>query len=77
MKYNPFKSGSIVHPGMFAGRIDELKSIDNYFFQTKNGNGSSFIIHGERGIGKSSLLFLTELIARGEIISISDNKYSF
>jgi hypothetical protein len=77
MKFNPFKPGAIVHPGMFSGRINELKSIDSYFYQTKNGNGTSFVIHGERGIGKSSLLYYTESIARGELESLSNNKYNF
>jgi len=62
-KYNPFKPGSIVHPGMFAGRIEELTTLEKALFQTANGNPSHFLIHGERGIGKSSLLMLINHIA--------------
>lgn len=62
-KYNPFKPGSIIHPGMFAGRFDELKTLEKALFQTKNGNPHHFLIHGERGIGKSSLLMILNLLA--------------
>lgn len=67
MKYNPFKPGAIIHTGMFAGRTDELAHIEKLLFQTKNGNSSSFLIHGERGIGKSSLLFYVDAVARGKM----------
>ena len=67
MKYNPFKPGSIVHPGMFAGRLDEIQGISKLLFQTKNGNSSSFLITGERGIGKSSLLLFIDQIAKGKL----------
>jgi hypothetical protein len=77
MKYNPFKPTSIVHSGMFSGRIDELKIIEKLLFQTKNGNSSSFIVTGERGIGKSSLLYCIELVARGNISSINGETFRF
>jgi len=67
MKFNPFRPNSIVGPGMFAGRIDEILTIEHGFFQTKNENPLHFIIEGERGIGKSSLMFWTELYARGQV----------
>jgi DNA polymerase III delta prime subunit len=57
-KYNPFKPGSIVHPGMFAGRMEEIRALETALFQTSKGNPSHFLVHGERGIGKSSLLLL-------------------
>lgn len=46
-------------------------------FQTLNGNASHFLIHGERGIGKSSLLFLLTHIARGTISSLDGKNYGF
>ncbi len=73
-KYNPFKPGSIIHPGMFHGRIPEIRAIENAFFQTVNGNPTSFLIHGERGIGKSSLLFLLDNVARGTIPTLDGSK---
>ncbi|MBW0434907.1 ATP-binding protein [Leptospira yasudae] len=76
-KYNPFKPGSIVHPGMFTGRTEEMRTVEDLFFQTKNQNPGHFIIHGERGIGKSSLLFYLDLVARGEIDSLDGVKFKF
>lgn len=77
MRYNPFKPGSIIHPGMFAGRLDELRTLETVLFQTKNGNAEHFLIHGERGIGKSSLLMILNYYATGLITTIESNKYNF
>jgi hypothetical protein len=77
MKYNPFKPGSIVHPGMFAGRLNEINEIEKLLFQTRNGNSSSFVVHGERGIGKSSLLFYINAVARGAIQSNDGTSFNF
>ena len=75
IKYNPFKPGSIIHPGMFSGRVDELRALESALFQTKNGNPTHFLIHGERGIGKSSLLMVVTYYATGELKTIEDNTY--
>ncbi len=56
MKVNPFKPHSPVNPGMFVGRITEIERIEAHMLQTVGGNPSNFMITGERGIGKSSLL---------------------
>lgn len=77
LKYNPFKPGSIVHPGMFAGRIDELRALETALFQTQNGNPEHFLIHGERGIGKSSLLMILNYYATGTLETIEKNTYNF
>jgi hypothetical protein len=77
MKYNPFKPGSIVHPGMFAGRVTEIREIEKLLFQTKNGNSASFLIHGERGIGKSSLLSYINMVARGNITETDGIYFNF
>jgi hypothetical protein len=77
MKVNPFKPSSIVHPGMFAGRLKEIQKIERLLYQTKNGNSSSFIVHGERGIGKSSLMYYIDAVARGKISSLDDISYNF
>lgn len=73
MKFNPFKPGSIVHPGMFSGRLDEIKEIEKALFQTKCGNPANFLIHGERGIGKSSLLLYVDQVAKGKLKPLSKN----
>jgi len=77
LRYNPFKPGAIIHPGMFAGRIEELKMIERALFQTKHGNAEHFLIHGERGIGKSSLLMVVNYYATGQLTTIENNTYDF
>lgn len=77
LQYNPFQPGRIVTPSMFAGRVDELVALEKALFQTKNGNPSHFLIHGERGIGKSSLLLYLDHLANGSKISVSQQTYSF
>ncbi len=67
LKFNPFRPNSIVTPGMFQGRINELLKAQDCLFQTKHGNPQHLIIEGERGIGKSSLLFAIDALARGKV----------
>ena len=76
-RYNPFRPGSIVTTGMFAGRYDELIALERALYQTKNGNPAHFLVHGERGIGKSSLLFYLQLVACGKLEAIDDSRFSF
>src|SRR5258708_18098809 len=76
-KFNPFRPGTIVTPGMFSGRINELLTLEKALLQTKNGNPFHFLIHGERGIGKSSLLSYLQFIASGALESISCGKFHF
>lgn len=66
-KYNPFRPNDVVNPAMFVGRIEELKVIEQCLFQTKNENPQHFLVQGERGIGKSSLMFYVNLVANGKI----------
>lgn len=76
-RYNPFRPGSIVTPGMFSGRYDELVALEQALFQTKSGNAHHFLIHGERGIGKSSLLYCQQLTARGEVTTLQEERFQF
>jgi len=64
---NPFKPNYPVTPGMFVGRTDELDRLEAQLIQTRAGNPANFIITGERGIGKSSLLMYLKFVAEGEI----------
>ena len=64
-KINPFKPQYPISPGMFTGRIPEILRLESYLFQTKCGQPSNFIISGERGIGKSSLMLYVKHIAQG------------
>lgn len=76
-KINPFKPNSPVPPGMFAGRIEEIESLEKGLNQTKYGNSSNFLITGERGIGKSSLIGYINATAQGLIESSDYDKFNF
>ena len=58
MKINPFNPNSPSGPGMFAGRLKEMQTIEQILFQTKANKGHGFLLLGQRGIGKTSLLNL-------------------
>ncbi len=76
-RFNPFKPGSVVTPGMFAGRHNELEILNRCLFQTKHGNPEHFLLHGERGIGKSSLLYYTRVTAEGGVPDLDGNTLQF
>src|SRR5713101_3502575 len=76
-RYNPFRPGNIVSPGMFSGRYEELEGTEHALFQTKNGNPHHFLIEGERGIGKSSLLFSLQMVASGLVDPLEGSKFNF
>lgn len=76
MKFNPFVPNGIAYPGMFIGRLEEIKTIEQALFQTQNGNPQHLLLTGERGIGKSSLLSYADLVARGEIEN-DNTKFNF
>jgi len=50
---------------MFVGREDEITTIERCLFQSRHGNPQHFLVQGERGIGKSSLLLYVEALANG------------
>ncbi|MCJ2068393.1 hypothetical protein MKK75_06140 [Methylobacterium sp. J-030] len=66
MRFNPFRPNSIVGPGMFSGRFEEIDTVEQCLFQTKHSNPQHFLIQGERGIGKSSLFLVVENLASGK-----------
>ena len=68
VKVNPFKPNSPVPTGLFVGRRRELERIQSHLRQTRAGNPSNFMITGERGIGKSSLLLFAKFLADGSIV---------
>jgi len=77
IRFNPFRPESLVNPGMFAGRQLELETLERVLFQTKHRNPLHFMVRGERGIGKSSLLLVLKYLAQGEIPSPNENRYKF
>jgi hypothetical protein len=64
---NPFRPNLPVHPAMFVGRVAEVNRLEGYLRQTKAGNPVNFMITGERGIGKSSLLNYIKARAEGDL----------
>ena len=67
MKINPFNPNSPTGPGMFAGRIKEIEAIEQILLQTRANKGHGFLLLGQRGIGKTSLLNLVKFQAEGSI----------
>jgi hypothetical protein len=63
-RYNPFKPGSVIHSGMFAGRHEEVQLIERCLLQTQQDSPEHFMILGERGIGKSSLLKYVDAVSK-------------
>ena len=64
-RINPFQPNSPVAPGMFAGRITHLNALEEALRQTRGGRPKHFILTGERGIGKTSLLQYFKWMAQG------------
>lgn len=76
-KINPFRPNSPVHTGMFVGRVTELQKLETALAQTKAGSPANFMVTGERGIGKSSLLNYIKHVAEGCHSGIQDTHVSF
>jgi predicted ATPase len=76
MKINPFTPNSPVHKSMFVGRLRELDAIDRALGQAKYGNPTHILLIGERGIGKTSLLNVVSIFAKGEV-QWRDDKFNF
>ncbi len=53
MKSNPFRPNSPVNPGVFVGRLEEIKRLEQALIQSRSGEPAHFMITGERGIGKT------------------------
>ncbi|GIQ58152.1 hypothetical protein Flavo103_12880 [Flavobacterium collinsii] len=73
MKINPFNPNSPTGPGMFAGRLNEIEAIEQILLQTKANKGHGFLLLGQRGIGKTSLLNLVKYQAEGSIKAKGQN----
>lgn len=77
VKVNPFKPNSPVGPGMFIGRVMELQRLEASLLQTRAGNPTNFMITGERGIGKSSLLNYVKVLAQGQEPTLDNERLRF
>ena len=67
MRKNPFNPYNPVTPFSFHGRALEINKIVHSLFQARENKQSNFLIFGERGIGKSSLLIFTDYLASGRL----------
>lgn len=52
---NPFNPNSIVTPPLFAGRGEQVVHILKKLAQVREGMPASFVLQGDRGIGKTAL----------------------
>lgn len=73
MKANPFRPNSPVNPGMFVGRLQEIERLEQALVQAWAQEPAHFMITGERGIGKTSLLLYLKYLAKGDISFNSAN----
>ncbi len=62
---------------MFAGRLDEIQALEKGLEQTKYSNPMHFLVTGERGIGKSSLLNYLKPLADGSIKSPDFERFNY
>jgi hypothetical protein len=76
-RINTFKPNSPAPHGMFAGRLSEIEALEKGLNQTKSGNPMNFLITGERGIGKSSLMAYIKPLAIGIIKSPDYENFDF
>lgn len=60
-----FPNRPVQNPEYFEGRKEQVEEAVDALFQTLNNNPKHFIITGDRGIGKSSLLLQIKLLAQG------------
>jgi len=61
---------------MFAGRLGQVLALEEALQQTRAGRPKSFMVTGERGIGKTSLLQYFKWVAQG-LIPIRDERLKF
>lgn len=61
---------------MFSGRAAQLRAVQEALVQTRAGRPKNFMLTGERGIGKTSLLQYFKWIAQGHI-DIDGEKMNF
>ncbi|MDH5669930.1 MAG: ATP-binding protein [Nitrospira sp.] len=66
-RINPFAPNSPAPPGMFAGRLHQVDALEQSLMQTRAGRPKNFMLTGERGIGKTSLLQYFKWVAEGRI----------
>lgn len=79
-----FPNRPVDDPNRFSGREEQVDEVIDALYQIANGNPKHTIITGDRGIGKSSLLYQSKLLAMGNNtlatrfkLDLGINKYNF
>ena len=52
---NPFQPYQVADPALFVGRDEYINNILSHLSSVKQGSTTSFLLYGEKGIGKTSL----------------------
>ncbi len=73
---NPFNPNSIVTPTLFAGRDQQMRSVLKKLSNVRMGQHASFILHGERGIGKTALAKLIRHISSSKDPKLFDLNFA-
>ncbi len=60
---SPFTPGSPAPADLFAGRIQQIREVDNYLRQSAAGRQENVFLTGDRGIGKSSFALIMRQMA--------------
>jgi len=61
---------------MFVGRLEEIERLEQALIQARSGEAVHFMVTGERGIGKTSLLLYLKWLAQGDI-PYNDRNFRF
>jgi hypothetical protein len=74
-RINPFNPNSIVTPTLFAGRYEQVLQILKKLTQVREGMPASFVLQGDRGIGKTALAKLIMYAAEVKEPAFQDLKF--